>query len=221
MREIFYTGKIDHKYNKSKIRYYNVYKVSEDTLEYELSQNVHTIIDFNCFTKINDYVWRAQKDKSINSYYALTNIDSKAISLHRFLAGILNNETITVDHIDKNPLNNKLCNLRLATNLQQCFNQNQKKSKSSSAYWGVTRRSENDSYRVRAQNKFGKQVNLGTFKCEILAAEKWDEFMFNEYENHNPLKDMNEYNIQGQPTINFISFNFPEKIFGDTNVSKS
>ena len=213
VRSIFHEGVITHPYKKTS-RNFIVYNNGNDTLDYELTQDIFTTVDLSSFSIMENYIWRAQRDKSIDSYYALTNYENKVTcSLHRHLIGLgMDNTEISVDHKDRNTLNNTLSNFRLATNLQQCFNQNKKKNKVSSPYWGVTKRNDcvKDSFRVRVQCIDGSQKNLGSFSCEIAAAKAWDDFMFEQYKNHNPLGNTEFNGIFGEPTINFISFNFPD-----------
>ena len=211
MKEIFYEGKI-HKSGRIK-REFKVFD-NKNNLEWELTQGIYTLVDYSSFDLMKNYIWRAQKDPSINSFYALTNLNNKeVISLHRLL-GDVTDCSISVDHKDRNPLNNTINNLRLATPLQQCFNQSLKNNKVTSHLRGVTKRNDTikPSYRVRAQRIDGTQYNVGTYSSELSAAEAWDDFMYEEYKNDFPLKNITKYKILGEPTLNFIPFNFPKRL---------
>lgn len=213
MRKVFHEGVVRHPITKRE-RMFTVFDNQDGTLDYELTQGIYTTVDISDFNIMIPHIWRAQYDKSILSYYALTNIEkTQVISLHRMIAGVVGCD-ISVDHKDRNPLNNTRSNLRLATSLQQCLNQTKKRTKVTSQYFGVTKRPDSkvSPFRVRGQNRLGEQQNLGSYKNEIEAAEAWDDFMYNEYVNHNPLSHLTEYNVQGEPTLNFISFNFPSRL---------
>lgn len=212
-KNLYYHGFVYHRFNSSKNRSYSVFNVNDEYLELELTNGVYTIIDFDDFENIVNYYWRSQYDNSINSYYVLGQVNDETISLHRYIANV-SDISITVDHKDRNPLNNRKDNLRLATHLQQCLNQTSKKSKLSSTYNGVSKRNDvsTPTYRVRAQDINGKQCNIGSFKDEIIAAQAWDDFMYEQYKEHNPLEHIKNCNISGEPTINFIQFNFPERL---------
>ncbi len=60
-----------------------------------------------------------------SSGYLVTNINGKNVLKHRFIWETLNGSIpkgFTIDHIDRNKLNNDISNLRLATSLQQNYN---------------------------------------------------------------------------------------------------
>lgn len=62
---------------------------------------------------LKKYKWYSKKEGHLRA-----KIDGKFIYLHHFIL----NTTELVDHIDRNPLNNKKCNLRLATKSQNAMN---------------------------------------------------------------------------------------------------
>jgi hypothetical protein len=62
------------------------------------------------------------------TYYAqrtvvLPNGKKTTLSLHRFIMGLEHGDPMTVDHINGDPLDNRDCNLRLATRTQQTYTQ--------------------------------------------------------------------------------------------------
>jgi len=66
-----------------------------------------------------------------------------------------------VDHIDGNPLNNKIDNLRLVTNNQNQFNKSFKKNNTSGVV-GVCWHKSNKKWRARIYHK-NKEISLGYF----------------------------------------------------------
>ena len=209
--ELYHEGVVTHRFNKNN-RKYSVYKIDENSLLYELTQEQFMIIDIDDFDNIKDYIWRSQRDNSIKSFYALTNVDNQVISAHRLICGVYDDCDITIDHIDRDTLNNRKSNLRLATKLQQTLNRSKHSTKITSKYRGVTLRNDSTKkkFRVRGQSNNGEQVNIGSFENEIEAAIAWDNFMFNEYKEHDPLCNVTCYNVLGRPTLDFIEFNFPD-----------
>jgi hypothetical protein len=92
-----------------------------------------------------------------------------------------------VDHIDRNPSNNKICNLRLATQSQNTANT---KKKGNQRYKGVTSKcSPKRKLKYRAQIQVeGKKMNLGHFRTAKEAALRYDEVAkqhFGEYAHTN------------------------------------
>jgi hypothetical protein len=87
-----------------------------------------------------------------------------------------------IDHIDGNALNNKIENLREASQTQNCRNAKKRKNTVSS-YKGVCWNSANNNWRsIICVNK--KLINLGSFKVELEAAKAYKEaakFYFKEF----------------------------------------
>lgn len=99
--------------------------------------------------------------------YRIVRVDGKMIGTHR-IAWIMTYEKIPdeteIDHIDCDPLNNRISNLRLASRLQNTINRKKHKN-NSSGFKGVCMdpyRSKSNPWRARIiVNK--KTINLGMF----------------------------------------------------------
>lgn len=218
--EVIYNGVL-FKPNSSKInRTYKVYK-KDNLLKWELTQGQFGLFDLNDLDSLLQQNWRAQLDKTISNpdmYYVLTGHDiGEVIAAHRYLAGLEFGNPITVDHKNRQGLDNRKQNLRLATKEQQVLNQQRQGFKNgdpesfSCEYRGVIQRSDNGKFRVRG-SVLGVQYNLGHFSDPVKAAETWDEFLFERFKNHNPLVGLDMNGIKSEPTLNFIQFNFPERL---------
>lgn len=81
----------------------------------------------------------------------------------------------TIDHIDRNKLNNQRLNLRVATRAQQQHNRGLP-ANNSSGYLGVTF-CERDELFVAQAMIGGKQKHLGSFKTAIEAAKCRDRYV--------------------------------------------
>jgi hypothetical protein len=77
-----------------------------------------------------------------------------------------------VDHIDRNRLNNRRGNLRLATRHENSRNRSKAPGKSSE-YMGVSLRSDRGTWSA-AIRVGGRRIKLGTFKDEVSAALAYD-----------------------------------------------
>ena len=76
----------------------------------------------------------------------------------------ITDKKISIDHINRNPLDNRKENLRVVTHIQNMQNVGIKKNNSSGVI-GVRKRDENDTW--RAYIKYNKKtINLGTFQTK-------------------------------------------------------
>ena len=79
-----------------------------------------------------------------------------------------------VDHIDRNPLNNKKANLRLITEEQNRWNRKfSEEAQGSSKYSGVHIRSDSGKFRAIIRHHKTK-INIGTYDSEEEAARAYD-----------------------------------------------
>lgn len=102
--------------------------------------------------------------------YVRTNVpvDGHVLAIHRVILGLKHRDGKKVDHVNRNPLDNRRTNLRLATDAENMQNRGSRPG-SSSSYRGV--------YWNRAARKWGARVglnrqvyDLGLFEVEIEAA---------------------------------------------------
>lgn len=215
MNELVYKGWFRHPYNPTFNREYCVWKTTDGTLSWELTQGLYAEVDMLDLDLLLNYTWRAQK--SSMTYYALggaTNSSVDVIGMHRVIATGIPQE-IHVDHKNRDGLCNLRNNLRLSTEKQNMFNHKRcggNVNSQSSKYRGVTKRTDNNRFRVRTVDLDNSQVNVGHFDCEIEAAIAWDEWMYERYKNDNPLLGLDFNGVISEPTVNFIEFNFPERL---------
>lgn len=109
--------------------------------------------------------------------YYYVGIDYKRVLVHRLIYTMHFGHTDKeLDHVDGNPLNNRIENLRVCTSSQNKFNMRRRHS-NTSGLKGVSWNSENDSWRARII-AHGKTYEVGSFKtifdaaCQIMPARK-------------------------------------------------
>lgn len=115
-------------------------------------------------------------DKTIKGFYVAFTAkpkDSSSRLLHRYLLNP--SKGLTVDHINRNPLDNRRCNLRICTQFEN--NRNQKHNTSGKV--GVTFNKKLNKYIAYIKVK-RKHITLGEFKnfddavkCRLKAEEKY------------------------------------------------
>lgn len=118
----------------------NIIREWEDFMEMHVGGDVWTKIDKEDFEKVQKHVFHVSK----SSGYAVC---SKGPQLHNLVMGHTPTE-ITVDHINRDRLDNRRSNLRLATKKMQSINRTQKKrtKKGTELPLGVSYREKRDSW---------------------------------------------------------------------------
>lgn len=93
------------------------------------------------------------------------------------------------DHINGDKLDNRKCNLRYATNIQNSWNKISGDKKRSLPR-GVYKHTQNHNWVAQIQIPFGKRIHLGSFKTKSEAAYTYNQFaeqLFGEFARLNTL----------------------------------
>ena len=135
----------------------------------------NTLVDDSDYENLNKYTWHITEKGYVRRS---TTKNKKAIhvKMHRDILKLTDKNVIT-DHINRNKLDNRKCNLRTCTHSESQKNKN---GYGISKYLGV------DIQKVRYKNKIyeyfragivenGRYKFLGTFKIEEDAARAYDE----------------------------------------------
>src|SRR6185437_16445129 len=100
-----------------------------------LTQGKVALVDSSDYERLMQGKWFAAKRKTFYAQRnALVNGKQKTIYLHRVVLNLADDENLFVDHINRDTLDNRRCNLRLATHSQ---NQTNSMARSVSGYKGV------------------------------------------------------------------------------------
>lgn len=140
--------------------------------------NLFALVDDNDYTWLNQYRWNPEVKSHRNAIYARGYINGEHIFMHRMLLP----DTIQVDHIDGNGLNNQRDNLRKADNSINNMNK-EKRRKGTSKYKGVSWHRKTGKWKSSISLN-NKELNLGEFITEIEAAKIYDSKateLFGEY----------------------------------------
>lgn len=153
------------------------------------------IIDEEDLPKISPYSWRVHKNKYVMSFIYLSPGKSKTIYMHRLLMGLLDSPGTEVDHKNRNPLDNRKSNIRMADRFKNNTNKAKKKGRYASdfkgVYYSIEKRCEPNKIYIRAAIRVNKkQISLGGFDTETDAALAYNEAAsryFGEFANLNVL----------------------------------
>jgi hypothetical protein len=127
--------------------------IDGDKIEVKLTKDQVMITDYKFLHIVEKYRLFATKSSDKNSkYYVSLEVGGVMHKYHKFITG-----WVMVDHIDRNPMNNCLNNLRETTH--KLNNNNRTKSESSNAIeLGVTYSAKDDSYKARIKQD-GKEIS--------------------------------------------------------------
>lgn len=138
----------------------------------KLSTGEFTFLDSEDYLKFCKYSWYGHKNGKTTYVERMKCSKGKRISikLHRVI--LKAPPGVEVDHINRNGLDNRKCNLRLASRIENCRNLS-KRSGGSSKYKGVDWRAAHKKFRARITvNK--RLIELGYFESAKKAALAYD-----------------------------------------------
>lgn len=131
-----------YQHNKGKIlrmkRHAVVQPLSQPYRLIPLTQGHNAIVDVDDFERLSQWNWAVIKGtRSLTNYaYRSEGHGGRKIFMHRIVLGLKDAEL--ADHINKNGLDNRKCNLRKATVSQNCQNRRTPKN-NTSGFKGVSR----------------------------------------------------------------------------------
>ena len=135
-----------------------------------LTQGKFAIVDDEDFDIVNKYNWHISHPRK-NGYYARAYIgDGKYVYMHRIVMKAKTGQYL--DHINRNGLDNRKCNLRFATYSQNAQNRF-KRVGVTSKYKGVSFYKNCKRWRAEIHLNY-KKYQIGYFGNEIEAAKAYD-----------------------------------------------
>lgn len=149
------------------------------TYDKNFNEASHCIIDLDKKSLVENYKVHVRKQGS--KEYAMMSYKGKKLFLHRFLMGLTDTEYTlqeTVDHINGNSLDNRLCNLRVCTQKE-----NMQNVRKSYRFIGVGWLKYNHKWTARIMSNY-KGIHLGnydTYEEAVLARLKKEQEICGEY----------------------------------------
>ena len=168
---------------------YNVYDLTKEIgIGYAHNNNKEFYFDKEDFNKIKDFCWMDRGDRimsTIPNEFPLyekvvrnNNTKVKHIALHHLILEIYDSKNIIVDHINRNPRDNRKSNLRIATPSENMYNRSKGKNNTSGII-GVRYNKKDKRWRSEIGYK-NQNLHLGQFinkeeaiKCRLQAELKY------------------------------------------------
>lgn len=141
--------------------------------EIQLTQGKVSLVDDADYEWLNQWKWCAQHDH--NNWYAKRAYPAdggqRTIRMHSLILGTPKGQQ--TDHINSDGLDNRRCNLRICTTVQNQQNQRVQSQQKTSAFKGLSWHKKTKKWRTQIVVS-GKQIHLGLFTSEIEAARAYD-----------------------------------------------
>lgn len=154
----------------------NEYHVIGDITIIKTNNGEEIIIDTSCLEKAKEHCW------VVGSHgYACARDDKtgKVITMHRYLMG-LEQYSPLVDHVNRNRLDNRQCNLRLCNSEQNAMNKSILKT-NTSGITGVNREKNGWRARIGANHKTYELGVFEKFEDAVKARKDAEELMYGEF----------------------------------------
>lgn len=172
----------------------NKYIINDNSVEMIIESKVHGIvkvkIDKEDMEKCSKLTWHYAKNK--DSKYIQTRIKGKMIKLHRYIMN-MNNSNLVVDHINRNPLDNRKSNLRICSYKENSFNKSIRVD-NTSGIPGISFHKTNKKWRAKIKYN-NLTIHLGYFEdiSEALINRRVaEEILFGEYSPNEKLENIEE-----------------------------
>lgn len=141
----------------------NSYIINDNYTELIIKSNKYGVIkvkiDFEDIERCKDITWHYSNSRDIP--YICGKIKNKNIKLHRYLLDLYDN-SLVVDHINRNTLDNRKCNLRIANYQENSFNR-RVRSDNSTGFTGIDYNKRNKKWRAKIKYN-NVNIHLGYFR---------------------------------------------------------
>ena len=175
----------------------NKYIINDNYVEMIIESKVYGIIivkiDKNDLEKCSKLTWHYAKNK--DSKYIQTRIKGKMIKLHRYIMNI-NNSNLVVDHINRNPLDNRKSNLRICSYKENSFNKSIRVD-NTSGIAGVSFHKINKKWKAKIKYN-NLTIHLGYFEDineALINRRVAEEILFGEYSPNEKLENIEEESL--------------------------
>jgi len=141
-----------------------------------LTQGLVAIVDDEDYPELSKYKWCAARFHNRGTYYALRSDRSTGknlqVCMHRQILGLEHGDPRQGDHVNRNGLDNRRENLRIATNAENGRNR-PVQANNTTGLKGVGWNKQHRKYHAQIKVD-GKKIHLGLFASPIAAARAYD-----------------------------------------------
>lgn len=174
----------------------NKYIINDNYVEMIIESKVYGVIrvkiDNDDLEKCSKLTWHYAKNK--DSKYIQTRIKGKMIKLHRYIMNMnMNNSNLVVDHINRNPLDNRKSNLRICSYKENSFNKSIRVD-NTSGIPGVSFHKTNKKWRAKIKYN-NLTIHLGYFEDineALINRRVAEEILFGEYSPNEKMENIEE-----------------------------
>ena len=172
----------------------NKYIINDNYVEIIIESKVYGVIrvkiDNDDLEKCSKLTWHYAKNK--DSKYIQTRIKGTMVKLHRYIMN-MNNSNLVVDHINRNPLDNRKSNLRICSYKENSFNKSIRVD-NTSGIPGVSFHKTNKKWRAKIKYN-NLTIHLGYFEDineALINRRVAEEILFGEYSPNEKLENIEE-----------------------------
>lgn len=175
------------------------------------------IIDLDKQYLLYSYNWLFNQDGYLGRVFNGSNSQgryTRTIFLHDDVFGE-HPQGYEIDHINRNILDNRLVNLRLANKYQQNFNASKRKGSLTSKHKGVSYRADNKTWRAQIQYKKTK-IMLSSYNTEDEAGYAYNvaaNFLFKEFAVLNTILNLPDVSKIKIETFTIKIINYKLRVF--------
>lgn len=131
-----------------------------------LTRGLSATVDRDLFEDLSRFNWLAHEHQP-GKFYAARRTRSAYLYMHRVIAGA--GDSVIVDHINGEKLDNRRANLRFCTRPQNQWNSGPRTGRFKGVHWA-----KRDRRWVAQIAANGRRINLGSFLDEVEAARAYD-----------------------------------------------
>jgi len=139
--------------------------------EIKLTQNKVAIVDDEFYDYLSQYKWSAFSHR--NTFYATRRMGKTHQKMHREILGLSNGDGKIVDHINRNGLDNQICNLRIVDPSINSYNRRIQINNTSGyrgVYWNILLKKWTIYITIDKKLVYG-----GFYDNKVLAAKAYDK----------------------------------------------